>query len=89
MNSHEDAFYRYLARGFLKEAEEDQVLKRWRACVSNAQLSAENSGQGIAVLFGVAPKTHQPHTYLAKLATDRRNPEDLRQLLIEALPNFQ
>ena len=90
MNSHEDASYRLnLARGFLKEAEEDRVLKRWRACVSNAQLSAENSGKALLMLFGIAPKTHQPHTYLAKFTIDSRNPEDLRQLLMEALPDFR
>ena len=90
MNSHEDASYRLnLARGFLKEAEEDRVLKRWRACVSSAQLSAENSGKALLMLFGIAPKTHQPHTYLAKFTTGSRNPEDLRQLLMRAPPNFQ
>ena len=41
------------------------------------------------MLFGIAPKTHQPHTYLAKFTTGSRNPEDLRQLLMRAPPNFQ
>ena len=41
------------------------------------------------MLFGIAPKTHQPHTYLAKFTTDSRNPEDLRRLLMDALPDFQ
>jgi len=43
----------------------------------------------LLILFGIAPETHQPHTYLAKFTTDSRNPEDLRQLLMEALPDFR
>ena len=60
MNSREDVDYRLkLAKGFLKEAQEDFQLERWRSCVANAQLSVENSGKAILMAFGVSPKTHE------------------------------
>ena len=50
MNSREDVEYRLnLSRGFLKEAEEDFDLKRWRSCVDSAQLSVENSGKALQI----------------------------------------
>ena len=69
VNSRDDASYHLnLARVFLKEVEEDRVLERWWACVSNGQLSVENSGKALLLLFGIALKTHQPRIYLAKFA---------------------
>ena len=61
MNSSDDVAYRLsLAKGFLKEAEDDIKLMRWRSCVDSAQLTVENSGKAILMLFGVSPKTHEP-----------------------------
>jgi len=68
VNSREDVLYRLnLAKGFLKEAQEDFQLKRWRSCVNSAQLSVENSGKAILMLFGISPKTHEPAKHLRKL----------------------
>lgn len=90
MNSLKDVQYRLdLAKGFLKEAEEDFQLKRWRSCVSNSQLSVENAGKAVLMLFGISPKTHQPEKHLAKLIQDSGIPDDLNKLLREALPEFQ
>ena len=41
-----EAEYRLaLAEGFLREAEEDFRLERWRSCVDNAQITVENIGK--------------------------------------------
>jgi len=70
MNSHEDVEYRLkLSEGFLKEAEQDFSLKRWRSCVGNAQLSVENAGKAVLMLFGVSPKTHEPAKHLSLIVT--------------------
>lgn len=68
MNYQKDAEYRLkLARGFLKEAEEDFKLSRWRSCVDNAQLSAENSGKAVISIFKPLEKTHDPSSQLKGL----------------------
>jgi len=68
VNSETDARYRLrLARGFKKEAEQDLQLQRWRFCVDNAQLSAENAGKAIIALFEPVDRTHNPATTLRKL----------------------
>lgn len=44
----EEARYRLrLADGFLKEAGEDISLRRWRSCVDNSQLAAENAAKAV------------------------------------------
>lgn len=40
-----------LARGFLREAEQDLTLARWRSSVSHAQLAVENSLKAVIGLF--------------------------------------
>jgi HEPN domain-containing protein len=70
VNSRKDVEYRLkLTTGFLEEAKQDFALKRWRACVSNAQLAVENAGKAILMIFGVSPKTHEPARHLAALVT--------------------
>lgn len=89
MNSREDVEYRLnLAKGFLKEAEEDFQLKRWRSCVNSSQLSVENSGKAILMLFGISPKTHEPARLLGKLVTDTEIPNETRKKIKEILPEF-
>ncbi len=89
MNSHKDVEYRLtLAGGFLKEAEEDSKLKRWRSCVDNAQLAVENAGKAILMLFGVSPKTHEPAKHLSSIVKDESIPEEIRSMIKNVLPDF-
>ena len=89
MNSREDVEYRLnLAKGFLKEAEEDFQLKRWRSCVNSSQLSVENSGKAILMLFGISPKTHEPARLLGKLVQNTEIPNETRKKIKEILPEF-
>lgn len=90
MNSREDVEYRLnLAKGFFKEAEQDFHLKRWRSCVDNAQLSLENSGKAILMLFGISPKTHEPARHLSKLIQNKEVPDKVREKIKEILPEFR
>jgi len=89
MNSREDVEYRLnLAKGFLKEAEEDFQLKRWRSCVNSSQLSVENSGKAILMLFGISLKTHKPARLLGKLVHNTEIPNEIRDKIKEILPEF-
>jgi len=89
VNSRDDVEYRLnLARGFLKEAEEDFELKRWRSCVDSAQLSVENSGKAILMLFGISPKTHEPARLLKKLVHNTEIPNAIRDKIKEIIPEF-
>lgn len=88
MNTIDDVKYRLnLARGFLKEAEEDFGLKRWRSCVDNSQLSVENSGKAVLMLFGLSPKTHDPARHLALLLQNEKLPKLIRDRIKDLLPN--
>lgn len=89
MNSNDDVEYRLsLARGFLKEAEEDYQLKRWRSCVDSSQLSVENSGKAILMLFGISPKTHEPAKHLAQLVDNKGIPKLILKRIVDILPDF-
>jgi HEPN domain-containing protein len=49
----EEARYRLrLADGFLRGAGEDLNLCRWRSCVDNSQLAAENAAKVVLALLG-------------------------------------
>jgi len=56
-----------MARGFLREAEEDYRLKRWRAALSHAQLAVEHGIKAVIALFTPVPKTHDPAQILEEL----------------------
>lgn len=87
MHYQDDAKYRLkLAKGFLKEAEEDVKLGRWRSCVDNAQLAVENSGKAILCIFGPLEKTHEPSLQLKRLLKQRRIPEKLISRIEEIIP---
>ena len=88
MNTIDDVNYRLnLARGFLKEAEEDFGLKRWRSCVDNSQISVENFGKAVLMLFGLSPKTHDPARHLALLLQDDKLPKLIKDRFKDLLPN--
>lgn len=89
MNMRDEINYRVaLAQGFLKEAEQDASLQRWRSCVSNAQLVVENVGKAILEHFGVVAKTHEPAREIAAIV--RNNAEDVEVLetLKDILPDL-
>ena len=89
MNSNDDVKYRLnLAKGFFGEAEDDRKLRRWRSCVDNAQLTVENSGKAILMLFGVSPKTHEPAKHLAQLVHNPEIPSNIKGQIKEILPDF-
>ena len=89
MNTRKDVEYRSkLASGFLEEAVQDFQLKRWRSCVSTAQLSVENSGKAILMAFGVTPKTHDPAKHLATLVTREDIPGPVLHKIKEILPDL-
>lgn len=51
MQTGEEARYRMrLAAGFLEEARQDLELKRYRSCVDNSQLAAENAAKAVLAL---------------------------------------
>lgn len=56
-----------MARGFLREAEEDYRLERWRAALSHAQLAVEHGIKAVIALFTPVPKTHDPAQILEEL----------------------
>lgn len=89
MKSSRDVDYRIaLAEGFLKEAEQDFELGRWRSCVDNAQIAVENAGKTALALFGIAPKTHDPARQIAVILDELALSEDVAGLLESMLPDL-
>ena len=89
MNSREDVEYRLnLSKGFLREAEQDFQLGRWRSCVANAQLSVENAGKAVLMLFGVSTKTHEPAKHMAQLIKNPEIPKQAQDKIKDILPDF-
>ncbi len=71
----ENATYRLaLAHGFLREAQEDLNLRRWRSAVSNTQLSVENGLKAVISLFLPVAKTHDPARILLELIAREQIP---------------
>jgi len=56
--------------------------------VSNGQLSVENSGKAILMIFGVSPKTHDPARHLAALVATGKVPAPLLPKIKEILPDL-
>ncbi len=77
-----------LGEGFLREAEQDFGLERWRACVDNAQLATENAGKSVLALFGVVPKTHDPAQQIAQILRTREVPAGMREAMEKMLPEL-
>jgi HEPN domain-containing protein len=89
VNSPDVVEYRIrLAEGFVKEAEQDFALERWRSCVDNAQLATENAGKCVLALFGVTPKTHDPAKEVAQVLRAQSVPPPLRSLMEKMLPDL-
>ncbi|MGQ9656007.1 MAG: HEPN domain-containing protein [Thermodesulfobacteriota bacterium] len=89
MNSRDELEFRLaLAAGFLQEAEQDIGLQRWRSCVDNAQLAAENAGEAVLALFGIPPKTHEPAKEMAALLRKSELPADVQGMVGEMLPDL-
>jgi HEPN domain-containing protein len=86
MDSEQDVNFRLrLAEGFLREAEEDLTLSRWRSCVDNAQLAVENAVKAVLARYGPVPKTHEVSRPLANL----QRLEDLDAAVKEKLTALQ
>lgn len=65
MNTQEAIRHRLrLADGFLREARQDIELRRWRSCVDNSQLAAENAAKAALAILGPVGKTHRPDMLL-------------------------
>lgn len=89
MNASKSVEYRIaLATGFLREAEQDFTLERWRSCVDNAQLTVENAGKAVLALFGIVPKTHDPARQIAAILREQKLPENINELLQTMLPHL-
>lgn len=84
--SKEVAFRLALAEGFMREANEDMALKRWRSCVDNAQLPIENGGKAVLAMFGVAAKTHDPAHQLAAILHSQNLPPEVQEAIQVLLP---
>lgn len=89
MQTRDEIGYRLaLAEGFLREAEQDLKLQRWRSCVDNAQLVVENAGKALLALFGVTPKTHDPAREIAAILRSQTLPDVIEQELRRILPDL-
>ena len=85
----QSAYRLQLCEGFLKEAEQDFKLKRWRSCVDNSQLSVENAGKTIIAIFAPVEKTHDPSLQLKQIIEKADIPyANLRIRLEKVLPLF-
>lgn len=86
MNSKDDFNYtKSLAEGFLKEAEQDLNLERYRSCVDNSQLAVENAAKSVIVLFTPLEKTHTPEEKL-KLLLEENIDEKIKIEIKKFLP---
>lgn len=52
MTNREAEYRLRLAEGFLEEARQDVQLGRWRSCVDNSQVAAENAVKATLALIG-------------------------------------
>lgn len=75
MHVTQEARYRLrLAEGFLNEARQDLTMQRWRACVDNSQLAAENAAKAVLALVGPVGATHEPSELLRRALLEQRFP---------------
>jgi HEPN domain-containing protein len=71
-----------LAEGFLKEADQDLELERYRSCVDNAQLSIENSVKAVLFFFGPVARTHNPAADLKQLIEIKKIAGEIQDVLL-------
>jgi HEPN domain-containing protein len=75
----EEVGYRLrLARGYLDEARQDFGLYRWRSCVDNSQLAAENAAKAVLGLIGPVGRTHKPGALVRRALSEGRFPDVVR-----------
>lgn len=68
-----EANYRLkLSQGYLQEADQDASTARWRSCVDNSQLAAENAAKAVLALIGPVGRTHDPGTILLDALREKR-----------------
>jgi len=90
MELQKDVDYRLeLAQGYLKEAEQDYALERWRACVSCSILVVEHTGLAVLMLFGVSSLTHKPGRHLSQLISEGTVTNDAAALIEQLLPELE
>ncbi len=90
MKLQQDIEYRLeLAKGFLSEAEQDETLQRWRACVSSSILVIENAGLAVLMLFGVSPFTHKPGGHLSQLISEGTVSSGVAAQIEQLLPELE
>jgi HEPN domain-containing protein len=78
----EEARYRMrLAAGFLEEARQDLELKRYRSCVDNSQLAAENAAKAVLALVAPVGATHEPAVLLRRVLSSDAFPSALQPLV--------
>jgi len=92
VESRADAEYRFeVARGFLREAEQDLALGRWRSAVKpvlwpgtgNAQLTVENAANAVISQRRPAPKPHEVAQELRLLLQESGAASERAALLTE------
>lgn len=82
MQASDEARYRLrLAAGFLGEARQDLDLKRWRSCVDNSQLAAENAAKAALALVAPVGATHEPAALLRKVLSSGAYPSSVAPLV--------
>jgi len=90
MELRNDVEYRLeLAKGFLREAEQDYALKRWRACLSCSILVVENAALAVLMLFGVSSFTHKAGRHLAQLIAEGTVSTEVAALIEQLLPELE
>jgi len=90
MKLQKDVEYRFeLAKGFLSEAEQDDTLQRWRACVSSSILVIENAGLAALMLFGVSPLAHKPGGHLSQLISEGTVAREVAAQIEQLLPELE
>ena len=78
MSQHDEVDYRLRPiEGYVEEAREDAALRRWRSCVDNSQLAAENATKAILARVGPVGRTHHPATLLMTAVGEQRYPSAL------------
>ena len=79
MEAPEARFRLKLAGGFLEEARQDIDLERWRSCVDNAPLAAENAAKAALAILGPVGRSHSPAALLRDGLENRLFPEAVQR----------
>lgn len=77
--SEETQFRIRLVEGFFEEAHQDFASRRWRSCVDNSQLVAENAAKALLAILGPVGRTHKPAVLLREALDRGHFPEPIGQ----------